>query len=139
MASISVICHYQPRHKQTTSSYCPCPENISKYNANKCAVMTMSRKKRRPTNPSPLLYGNTALPESTTYTHLGIVQSGAGRDPFNPDDMKQVIRGTYFALSSVLSNTCSVNPFTMANLYRTCVLPRALFACELWNKMFVPT
>ena len=29
------------------------------YNANKCAVMTMSRKKRRPTNPSPLLYGNT--------------------------------------------------------------------------------
>ena len=98
--------------------------------------MTMSRKKRRPTNPSPLLYGNTPLPESTTYTHLGIVQSGAGRYPFNPDDVKQVIRGTYFALSSVLSNTGGVNPFTMANLYRTCVLPRALFG--LWNKISRP-
>ena len=49
--------------------------------------------------------------------------------------MKQVIRGTYFALSIVLSNTGGVNQFTMANLYRTCVLQRALFACELWNKI----
>ena len=31
------------------------------YNANKCAVMTMSRKTRRPTNPSPLLCGITYL------------------------------------------------------------------------------
>ena len=68
-------------------------------------------------------------------TYLGIVQSGDGRYPFNPDDVKQVIRGTYFALSSVLSNTGGVYPFTMANLYRTCVLQRALFACELWNKI----
>ena len=63
------------------------------------------QEKTRAANPSPLLYGNTPLPESTTYTHLGIVQSDAGRYPFNPDDVKQVIRGTYFALSNVLSNT----------------------------------
>ena len=81
---------------------------------------------------------NTPLPESTIYTHLRIGQSGDDMYPFNSDDVKQVIRGTYLELSSVLSNTVGVNPFTMATLYRACVLPRALFACEFWNNIARP-
>ena len=43
------------------------------------------------------------------------------------------MRGTYFSTTSVAREPAGVNPTTATKIYTTCVLPRAFFACELWN------
>ena len=154
MASISVICRYQPRHKQTTSSYYPCPENIFKYFSTSAATMS-TRGDMFTMQTSARLWqwaGKHDVPPthhpyfvvSPTYTHLGIVQSGGGRYPFNPDDEKQVIRGTYFALSNVLSNTGDGYGYRTIRLYvyrsfhwltKNAVLWYSLEPRELSNKL----
>ena len=90
------------------------------YNPAKCSSMLMDRRQRQNT---PLIQ------ENPTYTHLGIVQSCSGKYPCNIDDVRQGLRCTYFMLA------VGLNPCVMAKLYTACVLPKALFACELWNSV----
>ena len=53
--------------------------------------------------------------------------------PYDIDCVRQSIRGTYFCLKNALCGMDGVNPHIMAYLFQTCIFPRALFACELWN------
>ena len=91
--------------------------------------MLMDRRQRQNTPLPVLRYGETLIQENQTYTHPGIVQSCSGKYPCNSDDVRQGLRRTYFMLA------VGLNPCVMAKLYITCVLPKALFACELWNSV----
>ena len=103
------------------------------YNAGKCATMVMDRKRSRRIEPKKLSYGTTTINEETRYKHLGVIQSPSGRYPFSADAAKQCIRGTFLSLSNKVSGRDGANPLTLLKLYRTSVLPRALFGCELWS------
>jgi len=102
------------------------------YNPAKCATMIMENKLHRSSFPA-LLYNNIALPEVSNYKHLGLTQSQAGKHPYNVDEVKSAIRGSFLSLANRLSDRASANPSTLGKLYTTCVLPRCLFGCELWN------
>ena len=65
--------------------------------------------------------------------HLGVIQSPNGRYPVSVDAVKQCIRGTFLSLSNKVSGRDGASPLTLLKLYRTSVLPRALFGCEMWN------
>jgi len=45
------------------------------YNPSKCAASVMRRKKVHSSAPPPAKYGNTLIPETDIYKHLGIMQS----------------------------------------------------------------
>ena len=93
----------------------------------------MDRKRSRHVEPKKVSYGTTTITEEVSYKHLGVLQSSNGRYPLSVDDIKQSIRGTFMSLLSKVSGRDGANPLTLLKLYKTSVLPRALFGCELWN------
>ena len=103
------------------------------YNPAKCSSMLMDMRQRQNTPLPVLRYRETLIQEHPTYTHLGIVQSSSGKYPCNIDDVRQGLRRTYFMLANSVPAAVGLSPWVMAKLYTTCVLPKALFACELWN------
>ena len=65
------------------------------------------------------------------------MQSSSGKQPFDVDHLQQSIRGTYLSITGLLNSNTGLNPITAFKLYRSCVLPRSLFGCELWNDISV--
>ena len=105
------------------------------YNASKCAVMTMGRKRTKAEPPLQITYDSISIPEAAKYKHLGIIQSISGKYPYDIDTVKQTIRGTFLSLSQKVSERSGTNPNTAIKLYNTAVIPKALFGCELWNSI----
>ena len=58
----------------------------------------MRRKKVHNSAPPPAKYGNTLIPETDIYKHLGIMQSSNGKLPNDVDALKCKIRGTFLSL-----------------------------------------
>ncbi|KAH3733190.1 hypothetical protein DPMN_039615 [Dreissena polymorpha] len=71
------------------------------------------------------------------YKHLGIIQSISGKYPYDIDAVKQTIRGMFLSLSQKVSGRSGANPNTAIKLYKTAVIPKALFGCELWNSISI--
>ena len=97
------------------------------YNNGKCATMVIDRKLSKRREPLKISYGNTTIAEEP-----GNYSIRNGRYPFNVGDVKQSIRGTFLSLSNKVTGIDGKNPLTMIKLYKTSVLRRALFGCELW-------
>ena len=97
--------------------------------------MEMGGKRRRVFHPCQIVYGDTPIVEASSYTHLGTIQSPKGKQPYDVDEVRQSIRTTYFSVVPNISGSDGANPLMAAKLYTSCVLPRALFACELWNSI----
>ena len=51
--------------------------------------------------------------------------------------MRQKARDALFGLTECGVHSNGLNPITAAKLYTIIVLPRAFFACELWNTITV--
>ncbi len=95
----------------------------------------MSRKRTKAEPPLQITYGSTPIPEAANYKHLGIIQSLSGKYPHDIDTVKQTIRGTFLSLSQKVSGRSGTNPNTAIKLYKTAVVPKALFGFELWNSI----
>ena len=97
--------------------------------------MIMGHGVRRNQHPLSITFGDSVIQEVSSYTHLGIIQSSSAKYPFNIDNVRQSIRGNYFSLANVVGGNYGANPHVISRLYTACVLPRALFACELWTNL----
>ncbi|KAH3876191.1 hypothetical protein DPMN_000026 [Dreissena polymorpha] len=96
----------------------------------------MGRKRSKAIPARQIAYDSTPIPEAANYKHLGIIQSTSGKYPYDIDAVKQTIRGTFLSLSQV-SGRSGANPNTAIKLYKTAVIPKALFGCELWNSISI--
>ena len=105
------------------------------YNPKKCAASVLRRKKSVGSVPKPAMYGSIVIPETDTYKHLGIVQLSHGKHPHDTDTVTRQIRGTFLSVTGTVSGRYGPNPSTALKLYYACVLPRALFGCELWSSI----
>ncbi|KAH3877868.1 hypothetical protein DPMN_001750 [Dreissena polymorpha] len=94
--------------------------------------MTMGRKRSKAVPTLQITYDSTPIPEAANYKHLVIIQSISGKYPYDIDAVKQTIRGTFLSFSQKSGRSGS-NPNTAIKLYKTAVIPKALFGCELWN------
>ena len=105
------------------------------YNPSKCAASVLRRKKivGCATVYVPAMYGITQIRETDSYKHLGIVQSGNGKHPYDIDAVTRSIRGTFLSLAGTVSGRAGPNPGTAMKLYYRSVLPHSVFGCELWN------
>ena len=92
--------------------------------------MVMSHKQARCHRPEAIRYDNSNITETTVYKHLGGTQSSHGKQPYNVDQVKKCIRGTYSALATLVAGQDGANPLTLCKLYSLSVLPKALFGCE---------
>ena len=97
--------------------------------------MVISHKQKRCHRPEAIRYDNSNITETTVDKHLGVTQSSHGKQPYNVDQVKQCIRGTYLALSTLVAGQDGANPLTLCKLYSICVLPKVLFGCELWHNI----
>ncbi|KAH3864512.1 hypothetical protein DPMN_027532 [Dreissena polymorpha] len=97
----------------------------------------MGRKRSKAIPARQIAYDSTPIPEAANDKHLGIIQSISGKYPSDIDAVKQTIRGTFLSLSQKVSGRSGANPHTAIKLYKTAVIPKALFDCELWNSISI--
>ncbi|MES9903946.1 MAG: reverse transcriptase family protein [Sedimenticola sp.] len=105
-----------------------------RYNAGKCAVIVFGESRQKYSkHKRSWNYGSTTISETTEYKHLGIMQSKYSTRPGNINTVTQSARGTLLSLVNTGLHSDGLNPITALKLYRTIVLPRALFGCDMWN------
>ncbi len=78
-------------------------------------------------------YGSSAIEEVSSYKHLGLLQTKRMQPPGDIDSVVNTVRGTFFSLSNIGVHASGLNPLTALKLYKSIVLPRALFGCDLWS------
>jgi len=70
----------------------------------------MRRKNVHSSAPPPAKYGNTLIPETYIYKHLGIMQSSNGKLPNDVDALKCKIWGTFLSITGKVFRTSSSEP-----------------------------
>ncbi len=106
------------------------------YNAAKTKVMVYGETKKvneRNREHRSWFLGNERIPEVTNSKHVGITLS---IDRSNSENIKKACKtgkGTFLSLAGAGVRPKGLNPLTSSVLYKSIVLPRALYGCELWN------
>ena len=105
------------------------------YNARKCAVVVFNEGRKDVNCRRKWCLGPEEVPEKVCYTHLGI-------DIFkdlNIDnciaEAKKKITCTFFGLVGCGRAEDGIHPLTLLNIYKSVVIPKGLYGCELWNDM----
>ena len=100
------------------------------FNADKSCVLQFRTKGSEQLSWS---MGKSRVSCKQSYNHLGIIinQNCKLSDRINEACNKG--RRSYFALSDL--GTQFLNPMTLSHLYKTIVLPSALYGCELWSNI----
>ena len=80
--------------------------------------------------------GDAYIEEGTSYKHLGIQ---CGKYLSLNENMKSSsakLKNTLLSLANCGIHEGGFNPLTSKHIYKTIVLPKALYGCELWNNLF---
>ena len=108
----------------------------SKYNSSKSNVSVYGESVQRNRQQSSIrkwYLGNKEVKENPTVKHVGIILSNNGS--FNDAIINACTkgRGTYMSLCGAGVRPSGLNPLTSTKLYKSIVLPRALYGSELWS------
>ena len=107
------------------------------FNASKSAVIVCNETKSHFKNVHRNWYlGSDPVSECENYTHLGINFSKYLDLSENIKDANSKIRGTFLSLQSVgVGYENGLHPFTSRKIYRSVVLPKSLYGCEIWYNL----
>ena len=106
------------------------------YNVEKCAVVTFNAKhKTQTTTSNSFRLGDQTIPCATQYKHLGIVLDNYCSMTPAINDAILKLRGTFFCILNSGIHPGGFNPTTLLKLYKSIVIPKALYGCELWNSV----
>ena len=95
-------------------------------------------------NESPLDYrisnrvwfmGDARLTEDMQYKHLGILLNKYLYIDNNINEAADKLKGTLLSLVNSGVHEGGLNPITSKRLYKSVVIPKALYGCELWNSL----
>jgi hypothetical protein len=106
------------------------------YNAKKSAVIIANEKKQNlGPHRNDWYLGTEQVNECNSYTHLGIIFD-------KNDDLKQTVREsssklrkTFYSIINCGIYDDGIHPLSAIKLYKTIVLPRALYGSELWSDL----
>jgi len=104
------------------------------YNPSKCAVVVFNEH----TNGAPnrmFKLGDHTIKEASSYVHLGIKCNQFLEAGTMVDDACNKLRGTYLSLVNSGLSPLSLNPSISIKVYKTVVIPKALYGSELWSSM----
>ncbi len=79
--------------------------------------------------------GPSLIDECECYTHLGIIFNRVFTIKYCIEEACRKLRGTLFSLINCGVNRYGMNPLSSKSLYKSVVLPRALYGSALWNDM----
>ena len=108
------------------------------YNPLKCVVIVFNESKYIYNKCSRTWsLGDKQILEAENYTHLGINCNKYFNITNSLIDANTKLRGTFFSV--VNSGLCpsGINPMTSITIYKSVVLPKALYGCEFWNTMTI--
>ena len=80
--------------------------------------------------------GEAAIEEGTSYKHLGIHCDKFLSLDENVMSAATKLKSTLLSLSNCGLHENGLNPLTSEHVYKTIVLPKALYGWELWNSLF---
>ena len=104
------------------------------YNASKCAVIVFNESARDYKYQNRIWrLGNELIPETTEYTHLGIALNKYMNISSCITNANSKLRSTFFSTISNGIYEDGTHPITSLKIYKSVVLPKALYGCELWN------
>ena len=107
-----------------------------RYNSDKSNVVVFNENKHEmQTHSREWQIGPNTLKEVEQYTHLGIVCNKTLNAEVNIEEACSKLRKTFFGLADYKVYREGTHPITLKHLYKTIVLPRALYGCELWGTL----
>ena len=104
------------------------------YNPRKCSVVVFNESTNCNSNRVWKI-GNSTIQEGTKYCHLGTIQSKFIDQNENVHNACIRLRGTLLAIANSGLCSDSLNPLTLYKIYKSVVIPKALYGCELWNSI----
>ncbi|MES9879941.1 MAG: reverse transcriptase family protein [Sedimenticola sp.] len=106
------------------------------FNASKCSVVVFNESENDYlTSNRQWHLGNATVEESRNYTHLGI---SIGVNMSLDTNIKEAVRklkGSFLGIVNSGVHEHGLHPLTSKKIYKSVVLPRALYGCELWNNL----
>ncbi|XP_053398165.1 uncharacterized protein LOC128556626 [Mercenaria mercenaria] len=104
-----------------------------RYNANKCGIMVFNNNTNCVDSVQSFTLGRETIQEVECYTHLGLITDTflSTYKPICKACTK--LRGTFLNISSSGIHPVALNPITSRTIYRSIVIPKSLYGCELWN------
>ena len=77
--------------------------------------------------------GNEIIPETTEYTHLGINLNKYMKISSCITNANAKLRSSFFSIINNGIYENGIHPITSLKIYKSVVLPKALYGCELWH------
>ena len=103
------------------------------YNSNKCSVVVFNETKYAYTSQTRILaLGENFISEEVCYNHLGINLNKYLNFNENIDISCRKLRSTLLSLVNVGLHPEGLNPMTAYKIYKSVVIPKALYGCEIW-------
>ena len=106
------------------------------YNPSKCGIIVFKETKREQVNYNRMWRsGPCELLETNSYVHLGIEYSRSMSTEVNVTNACCKLRGTLLGLVYSGIHEDGLHPTTSLKMYNCIVVPKALYGCELWDKV----
>ncbi len=106
------------------------------YNALKCAVIVFNESENDYlTRNRTWQLGDDAVDESREYTHLGISIGTNMSLQTNINEAVRKLKGSFLGIVNSGVHEHGLHPLTSKKIYKSVVLPGALYGCELWNNL----
>jgi hypothetical protein len=102
-----------------------------RYNAGKCGIIVFNEDEG--SEDRTFFIGRERINEVEYYTHLGIECDKYMSTKKLFYDAANKLRGTLLSIVNSGIHPAHINPITSRTIYRSVVLPKALYGCELWN------
>ena len=100
-------------------------------------LCTMKKKNYQKLKRSWYL-GNDIVAESENYKHLGVNNNKYLNSKISTKDVTHMLKGTFLCLvNSGILNHGALHPLTCKTIYKSIILPKALYGCENWDNLNV--
>ena len=106
------------------------------YQPHKCSVVVYNESKTEFNRANRIWrMGNSCIQEDTQYKHLGIYCNKYLSLDENVKSAVSKLKGTLLSMANCGIYEAGLNPLTSKHIYRTIVLQKALYGCELWDNL----
>ena len=99
-------------------------------------LCTMKPKNKYQKSKRAWNLGNDIVAESENYKHLGVNNNKYLSNKISIQDATHKLKGTFLSLvNSDILNHGALHPLTCKTIYKSIVLPKALYGCENWDNL----
>jgi len=105
------------------------------YNINKCAVVIAHGNNS--VGERLFSMGRQQIKQVDKYIHLGITCDQYLSTGLLVQEACRKLRGTFLAICNSGVHPRNINPLTSKTIYKSVVIPKALYGCELWSNLTV--